>query len=140
MTPRLNLLEAYLDGRTRKCGHLYQSLREFRRPRRASKVKQAPEVSSAARDRLKAETLAAYGGSCRACGEADPACLSIDHIRDNGAEERRKLGRGGGANFYRWLRRWGFPADDYQLLCQNCQFRKRRYGPDFSLWPKAVGA
>ena len=84
--------------------------------------------------------MVAYGGVCP-CGESDIACLTIDHINDDGATERKKMGyrnkSGGGEPMYRWLRRFGFPRDKYQLLCFNCQWKKKAYGPGFL---KAAGA
>jgi hypothetical protein len=56
------------------------------------------------------------------------AVLTIDHIDDNGAEERRRLfkhnSQTGGFNFYRWLKKQGWPKG-YQVLCFNCQWLKR---------------
>jgi hypothetical protein len=87
------------------------------------------------RTALKKETFVAYGGACLGCGEKELCCLSIDHIFDDGAKERGKKGyRFGGSPFYLQLRQKGFPKDRYQLLCHNCQFRKRTYGP-LNSWP-----
>lgn len=82
----------------------------------------------------KEEVIKSYGGHCLICGEIDPAVLTIDHIFDDGAEERKI--RYSGASFYRFLKKQGFPKDRYQLLCMNCNFRKRVYGPDPKIWPK----
>jgi hypothetical protein len=88
--------------------------------------------------KLREQTWAAYGGACLGCGETEGCCLTIDHIFDDGAAERRKGGREGraGVGFYRYLRDTGFPQDRYQLLCFNCQYRKRKHGPDIASWPK----
>lgn len=75
------------------------------------------------RDRrvLKAEALARYGEACVRCGFSHIGALQIDHINDNGAEERKALGgqHFSGTNFYRWLKKQGWP-DGYQTLCANC--------------------
>lgn len=79
-----------------------------------------------ARDRV----ISAYGGECRCCGNAIPQFLHLDHINNDGGAQRRKLfGRQSGAShpFYAWLRKAGFPQDDYQLLCANCNFTKAHY-------------
>ena len=69
-----------------------------------------------------------YGGSVCAwpdCGSTDLDVLSLDHINDNGADERRSLAIvGGGQNFYRWLKKQGYPPG-YQVLCMNHQYKKR---------------
>lgn len=75
---------------------------------------------------LKWEVLVHYseGGypACAVCNEQRLPCLSIDHINNDGARERKRLGKEG-AVFYRWLRDNGYP-EGYQVLCMNCQFIK----------------
>ena len=74
-----------------------------------------------------------YGGEnsqCVCCGERESIFLAIDHIYNNGAEERKKLknvGITGGAAFYFWLRKNGYPKG-YQVLCYNCNIGKYRCG------------
>lgn len=77
----------------------------------------------------RAQVFEAYGGyKCNCCGETEPMFLSIDHIDNNGAEERRSgLYSGSGYGFYRWLRKSGFPPG-YQVLCMNCQVGKHKNG------------
>ncbi len=83
------------------------------------------------RIRIKAEVLFAYGGKnpkCVCCGEKDVRFLTIDHIYDNGAEERKRINnKGGGYNFYFYLRSVGFPKHGYQILCYNCNCGRRYY-------------
>ena len=77
--------------------------------------------------KLKQETLTHYGNGkcgCIRCGESRLACLSLDHIKGDGAE-RRKVDGLGGARLYLDLRKRGFPNEGYQTLCMNCQFVKR---------------
>jgi len=80
--------------------------------------------------RLKEEVLRHYGNgelACVNCGFTDIRALSIDHIKNNGVEERRKLGKkGSGYRFYRWLKSHDYP-EGYQTLCMNCQFIKRTH-------------
>ena len=74
---------------------------------------------------IKIEVLTHYGNgipACVTCGEARLACLSIDHINNNGAEERRGMAKYG-FSIYRCLKSQGFPKG-YQTLCMNCQFIK----------------
>lgn len=75
------------------------------------------------------DVYTAYGGyKCNCCGETESLFLSIDHIDNNGAEERRSgLYAGSGYGFYRWLRKSGFPPG-YQVLCMNCQVGKHKNG------------
>lgn len=78
------------------------------------------------RDKVKKEILIAYGGKCNCCSETEPLFLAIDHVANNGAEERRKL-KVSGAQLYFFIRRRGFP-NDYQLLCHNCNYAKSHGG------------
>lgn len=80
-----------------------------------------------AQDRCREEVFAAYGGwQCACCGETEKLFLSIDHIKNNGAAERRAgLYKGGGSAFYAWLRKENFPPG-YQVLCMNCQVGKHK--------------
>lgn len=75
------------------------------------------------------QVFAAYGGyKCNCCGESEPMFLSIDHIDNNGAEERRSgLYAGSGIGFYMWLRKNKFPSG-YQVLCMNCNTGKHKNG------------
>lgn len=70
---------------------------------------------------LRQETFKQYGQSCVECGFSDQRALQIDHIDNNGAEERKALGgqNFSGWRFYRWLKEQGWPGG-YQTLCANC--------------------
>lgn len=88
------------------------------------------ELNKQERERLKLEVLIRYSNSnppkCVKCGYSDVRALSIDHILNNGAEERRNnFGSrlNAGTTFYRWLRRNNFPTG-YQTLCFNCNWIK----------------
>ncbi len=89
------------------------------------------EISRAAnqrqRIRLRAEMVLAYGGKCSCCGEDELLFLELDHINNNGAEDRKK-GHGAGVKLYGRLKKEDWPKDNYQLLCSNCNHGKRRNG------------
>lgn len=70
---------------------------------------------------LKLKVLKHYGESCSNCGFSDYRALAIDHVDDNGAEERANLGNRyfAGHNFYAWLIKQNYPKG-YQTLCSNC--------------------
>lgn len=71
----------------------------------------------------KLNALCAYGGSCARCGFSDIRALQIDHVRGDGAEHRREIGR---ANIYAWLAKHNYPQDGrFQVLCANCNWIKR---------------
>lgn len=78
--------------------------------------------------RLKNEVMNAYGGACACCGETELEFLTIDHINNDGAKQRRDNPKihGGGA-LYRWLRKQDWPSG-FQCLCMNCNWSKRLGG------------
>ena len=90
---------------------------------RAAEAEKTRRLQAKAKD----EVYAAYGGYlCACCKETEVAFLSIDHVENNGAAERRAgLYKGGGSAFYAWLRKQNFPPG-YQVLCMNCQVGKHR--------------
>lgn len=71
------------------------------------------------------EVLQAYGGRCACCGETTEVFLTIDHIFNDGAVER-KAG-GSGTSFYASLKKRKFPPG-YQVLCRNCNWAKHVLG------------
>ena len=74
---------------------------------------------------LKNEVFEGYGGwRCVCCGEEERSFLTIDHMENNGSKMRREGIHGHSTQFYRWLKKGGFPSG-FQVLCMNCQFGKR---------------
>lgn len=76
------------------------------------------------RKRVRDEVFAAYGNKCACCGESEPIFLEMDHIDNDGAEHRRKIGQ---SYVYYWLRNNSFPTT-FQILCSNCNKGKHRNG------------
>lgn len=75
-----------------------------------------------ARVRLRHEMIQRYGKCCSNCGINDVDVLDIDHIENNGAEDRKNNLYG--YNLYRKLKKQGWPKDNFQLLCKNCNWKK----------------
>lgn len=69
--------------------------------------------------RLKVQIIDAYGGKCYCCGIDHPSFLTIDHINDDGAEQRRQGKQRRGCAGYRDIIKAGFP-EDLRLSCWNC--------------------
>jgi hypothetical protein len=77
--------------------------------------------------KLRLEVITAYGGArcaCPGCDVVELDFLHIDHVHNDGAAHRRKIGA---ANLYSWLKANGFPPG-FQVLCANCNLAKSRYG------------
>lgn len=68
---------------------------------------------------VKRQTIEAYGGKCKCCGEELLEFLTMDHIRGGGNKHRREVKKTG-MSFYRFLRKEGYPKKDYRVLCFNC--------------------
>ncbi len=84
------------------------------------------ELNVLGRIKLREQVLEAYGGVCKCCGESTPEFLAIDHIFNDGKEQRKTISSGFAT--YIWLKKQGFPQDRFQLLCHNCNWGKRLYG------------
>jgi len=65
--------------------------------------------------------IAALGGRCAHCGLEDIRALHIDHVRGNGAEERRVQK---GYGYYKSMLA-NVASGDYQVLCASCNTIKR---------------
>jgi hypothetical protein len=71
--------------------------------------------------KLKGTIIDEYGGKCECCGETAWQFLTIDHIGNWGSQHRKQvIGPRGGKNIYQWLKKNGYPKDDFRLLCMNC--------------------
>jgi hypothetical protein len=78
------------------------------------------------RREYKRKVFEHYGNECANCWFDDIRALQIDHINDNGAEERKALGgqNFSGWKFYKYLIDNDYP-DGYQTLCANCNMIKQ---------------
>ena len=79
--------------------------------------------------KVKREGLVAYSQDppkCTCCGESTLAFLTLDHVNNDGAEDRKKLlGHSRAGNLISILRRNRYPNKDrYQVLCFNCNMGK----------------
>jgi hypothetical protein len=74
------------------------------------------------RIKIKLEMIQAYGGKCVICSEQHPFFLVLDHVENNGSYEKER-----GTDFYKKLKKLGFPKEGLQLLCHNCNARKEYF-------------
>jgi len=71
-----------------------------------------------------------YGNRCNCCGEVNYKFLTIDHVDNNGAQERREMNinrAGGSDRLITKILKDNFPGN-YQILCYNCNCGKARNG------------
>lgn len=88
------------------------------------------QTCAKARAKRKALIVSRYGGKCACCGEKEPAFLLVDHINENGSEDREMFDgkkKRGGDVFYRRVIALEYP-DHLQLLCYNCHAAKNIQG------------
>ncbi len=100
------------------------------KPPSSSSLRRPARVPALSHMELKIETLSHYGPQGKlqcnwpGCMVCDVDMLSLDHINNDGADDRRKNDRGGGGIVtYQRLRKAGFP-DGFQTLCHNHQWKK----------------
>jgi len=77
-------------------------------------------MTVAYRQKRKEEIFQLLGNKCKHCGEKDERVLQIDHVFSDGAKER-KLSR---IALYNNVEE---KPKRYQLLCANCNWKKRSW-------------
>lgn len=100
--------------------------REYKKERWEKNSERMTEIQKRSHAKLKTLVIKEYGGKCKCCGKAEPLFLTLDHVFNDGAAERKELfgGSRGGLLQYRLVKKLGFPQDRYQLLCRNCNWAK----------------
>lgn len=96
--------------------NLYQLNRYYNNP------KKVHEIVNKSRKKVRIDMIVEYGGKCVHCNINDFEVLDIDHISNDGANDRKN----GlfGYNLYRYLKKNKWPKDNFQLLCKNCNWKK----------------
>ena len=104
------LLQVWKGNETMTLGLDYPKWKNNRNQRRYNKFQ-------------REKVLRVLGSKCARCGESDPRCLQIDHINGNGEKDR---GSKRGARYHKRVY-WSIlrGSKDYQLLCANCNWKKK---------------
>ena len=76
---------------------------------------------------LRTIALDKYGGKCVCCGEDTYEFLTIDHINNDGKEDRKIFNNYAG-RVYGYLVQALYQPEKYQILCWNCNLAKEKYG------------
>ena len=102
-----------------------EAAREYKRDNMRRYRQEHPEryteQSRRATQRRRQRLFDLYGDTCTLCGFTDARALTLDHVLNDGAEERRTIKQGG---IYRRALEEYRPLE-YRTLCMNCQFIKR---------------
>lgn len=72
-----------------------------------------------ARQKIRDEFFIEYGNKCACCGEAERAFLTLEHKNRDGKAHRNAVGHSVQSQL-RDLKQRGWPKDDYEILCFNC--------------------
>ena len=108
--------------------HCQKKSEEWRKAHPEKAKKLAQRVGRNWRTRIKREVLSHYGpcGELRCCwpecGITDIDMLTLDHINDDGAKDRKERKKSG-TYLYVELRKLNFPLG-YQTLCANHNWKK----------------
>lgn len=72
---------------------------------------------------IKKQVMEKYGGICNCCKEKELSFLTIDHVNNDGYQDRLDRGTASSYSFYLKLKRDPI-RDDLQILCFNCNLGK----------------
>lgn len=116
-----------IDLRTH--GALARGVCQLKELKRREGIRTSPKQKRAwdrqEQERLRLEVIDHYSKGtrkCTHCAYDNIKALCVDHIHNNGAEERHKLGRA--SQVLRYLRKNKYP-EGYQILCHNCNVAKQ---------------
>ena len=113
----------YMEENKDKMKEYWKNYHKERYPQ--TKEKDLARMKTKGQD-IKNEVMKAYNGYCACCGEMESRFLSIDIINPGGRKLHDKIGYG--LPFYKWLKANGYPKDNFQCLCMNCNFAKGMFG------------
>lgn len=103
-----------------------ESHKEYMHQYRVEHLERHKRLSKIRRDEQKVRVLSHYSTSntpnCAKCGIDDIDVLTIDHINGGGSKQRRQIKAVN--SIYYWLDKNKLP-DGYQVLCANCNQKKR---------------
>jgi hypothetical protein len=69
--------------------------------------------------KLKLKVMDGYGNKCNCCGEAKIEFLTIDHVNNDGAKDKKNDRSYSTYRLCRRIIKENFP-NNYQILCFNC--------------------
>jgi len=69
---------------------------------------------------LRYEVILKLGGKCAHCSFADERALEIDHVHNDGAEDRRSHSSAWGSSLTFLRKVLADTTGAYQILCSNC--------------------
>jgi len=122
--PEFHVKHSQRSSRKRWVADHSEELRRYHQNYRRANRASLSQKRLASNRAAKLEGIAAYGGKCACCGESRIEFLTLDHIHGRSDEARRITGQQAWAR----LKARGWPKENYQLLCFNCNCAKGIYG------------
>jgi hypothetical protein len=111
----------YANELCKRCFH-----KEYMQTRRVADRPRHNNAQREQRRKIKLEFILEYGGICSCCGEPNVGFLTLEHKNGDGKEHRKKFHTT--TQQLADLRRRGWPKDDYELLCYNCNLGRAKNG------------
>ena len=75
--------------------------------------------------KLKCQLFFIYGQRCNVCGETEENFLTLDHIHNDGSQDRRRKGKSQVHTTWRDAIK-NPDTEKYQILCWNCNCAKEK--------------
>lgn len=109
------------DVQKAKAREYYLKNREVLLSKYSAQKDHKNELSRKWRSNMRLDIISHYSDGkmcCNCCGENIYEFLTIDHINNNGSQERKRTGSGG-HHAYRLIIKENYP-EGFQVLCYNC--------------------
>ena len=74
------------------------------------------------RENLREKFFSMYGHVCALCGFSNKGALTMDHVKNDGAKERKRMDHW--TSLKRAIQK--YCPNRYRVLCMNCQWLERR--------------
>lgn len=107
----------YQDNKKRILKRKTEQMRKYRK----ANPEKSREVWRRYKHKRRTRMFDLYGHECSICGFTDKRALTLDHINNNGNEERRTIGE---SRIMTKAIATHLPGE-YRILCMNCQFIER---------------
>jgi len=120
---RLNTDNSHLSGKQQRnlCKSCHNKLNRIWYKQSVHARESATKRAKLTREKLRDEIFTLLGNKCGYCGFTDARALQIDHVNNNGHEEKKKFGGGYGTAYLNHvLKKVRLGSSDYQILCANC--------------------
>lgn len=126
-----NMFEFHIKNKNSICKNCVITISPMRKTAKNIKIKYRSLVQRRMDNKsilfkIKLQLIEGYGGKCSCCGEDNYLFLTIDHVFNDGYQDRKEK-KYNQYNFYKQIINENFPTK-YRLLCYNCNCCRGFYG------------